>query len=166
MDRGDWNWFEWLEISWLSALRVNRPTISATCAKINSTLNIIPLQYYGKISPIRNWSSDVAFPTNTRRWTDADFMLVHRLRRWTNIKSALVQRVVFAWFCTLKQYSDHYTTYTVSVQVNRPNASWMVQRNSTQFRHTQPTSHRGVNLSSRNSWVMMTVRRTNVKPVS
>ena len=33
---------------------------------------------------------------NTARWTNAGLKLVHRLRRWTNIKPALVQRIVFA----------------------------------------------------------------------
>ena len=36
------------------------------------------------------------FQANTWRWTNADLMLVHRRRRWTNFKSALVQRLVFA----------------------------------------------------------------------
>ena len=35
-------------------------------------------------------------PANTTRWTNADLMLGQRRRRWTNIKTALVQRLVFA----------------------------------------------------------------------
>ena len=35
-------------------------------------------------------------PVNTRRWTHADLMLGQRRRRWTNIKLALVQRLVCA----------------------------------------------------------------------
>ena len=35
-------------------------------------------------------------PANTRRWTNAELMLSHRLRRWANINSALVQRLVLA----------------------------------------------------------------------
>ena len=33
------------------------------------------------------------FPANTTPWTNAGLMLAHRLRRWTNIKPALVQGV-------------------------------------------------------------------------
>ena len=36
------------------------------------------------------------FLANTRRWTNADLMLVHRRRRWPSFKSALVQRLLFA----------------------------------------------------------------------
>ena len=36
-------------------------------------------------------------PANTRRWPNADLMLGQRRRRWTNIKSALGHRLVFAW---------------------------------------------------------------------
>ena len=35
-------------------------------------------------------------PANTRCWTDAGLMLAHRLRRWTNIKPAMVKRLVYA----------------------------------------------------------------------
>ena len=37
-------------------------------------------------------------PANTTPWINAGFMLAHRLRRWTNIKPALVQGVVLAGF--------------------------------------------------------------------
>ena len=39
-------------------------------------------------------------PTDTRRLTNAGSMFAHRLRRWTNIKPALVQRLVFAGICS------------------------------------------------------------------
>ena len=35
-------------------------------------------------------------PAETMPWTDASLMLAHRLRRWTNIKPAFDQRLVFA----------------------------------------------------------------------
>ena len=34
-------------------------------------------------------------PRNTRHWSNAVFMLGHRLRRWLNIKTTLDQRLVF-----------------------------------------------------------------------
>ena len=43
----------------------------------------------------RTWE-DKGSPSNTRRLTNADLMLGHRLRRWPNIKSTSVQRLVFA----------------------------------------------------------------------
>ena len=36
----------------------------------------------------------IDYPENTRRFTNAGLMLAHRLRRWANIKSALVQHLV------------------------------------------------------------------------
>ena len=36
------------------------------------------------------------YPASIRHCTNADLMLGHRLRRWPNIKSALVQCLVFA----------------------------------------------------------------------
>ena len=48
---------------------------------------------------VGNMGTDVKyFPANTRRWTSAGVMLAQRLRRWANITSALVQRLVFAGF--------------------------------------------------------------------
>ena len=38
---------------------------------------------------------DRANPTNTRRRPDAGLMLGQRTRRWLNIRSSLVQRLVF-----------------------------------------------------------------------
>ena len=35
-------------------------------------------------------------PANTPRWSDVDLMLVHRLRRWPNIKSTSDKRALFA----------------------------------------------------------------------
>ena len=35
-------------------------------------------------------------PANTSHWTNADLLLVQRRRRWANIKSTLVQRLVFS----------------------------------------------------------------------
>ena len=40
------------------------------------------------------WSCNI--PAHTRRWTNGDLMLAHRLRLWTNIKSTLFQRIVLA----------------------------------------------------------------------
>ena len=37
-----------------------------------------------------------AIPANTRRSTNVVLMLAHRLRRWANIKTSLVERLVFA----------------------------------------------------------------------
>ena len=42
------------------------------------------------------WTRWESSPANTRRWANTDLMLVHRLRRWPNMKSAFVQRLVFA----------------------------------------------------------------------
>ena len=33
-------------------------------------------------------------PANTVRWPNADSMLVHRLRRWSNIKPTLDERLI------------------------------------------------------------------------
>ena len=47
------------------------------------------------------WSRDhlwECFSANTRRWTNAGLMLGHRLRRWPNINTTLVRRLVFAGF--------------------------------------------------------------------
>ena len=44
----------------------------------------------------RRFNTGPAFPANTRRSPNADSMLVHRLRRWPNIESALGERLVFA----------------------------------------------------------------------
>ena len=60
-------------------------------------------------------------PGNTRRWTNADLMLAHRLRRWPNIKSALVQRLVFAgYFWKLLEYH----IYLVELIVKRATFLW------------------------------------------
>ena len=42
----------------------------------------------------RHWSSIVS-SENTRPWPSVGLMLVHRLRRWPNIKLTLGERVVF-----------------------------------------------------------------------
>ena len=36
----------------------------------------------------------IAYPENTRRFTNGGLMLAHRLRRWANIKPASVQHLV------------------------------------------------------------------------
>ena len=41
-----------------------------------------------------NISSTLDITQNTRRRTNVNLMLAHRLRRWANIKSALAQRLV------------------------------------------------------------------------
>ena len=55
-------------------------------------------------------------PANTRGWTNVVLMLAHRLRRWTSIKTTLVQRLVFTgvshdcyrdskikgWYCSIR----------------------------------------------------------------
>ena len=43
--------------------------------------------------------SYVIIPSNTRRWTWVGLMLVHRLRQWTNIKPAPVQRLLCLLEC-------------------------------------------------------------------
>ena len=48
-----------------------------------------------KVTPRTQSVSVCSPPEDTRRWTNAGLMLVHRLRRWTNIKTALEQRLVF-----------------------------------------------------------------------
>ena len=35
-------------------------------------------------------------PANTKRWPDVGLLLAHRLCRWTNIKTTLIKRLVFA----------------------------------------------------------------------
>ena len=44
-----------------------------------------------------------SLPPNTRRWTNVVIMLSLRLRRGANIKTALVQRLLFAGSCSAKQ---------------------------------------------------------------
>ena len=46
------------------------------------------------------WASGLGYPANPRRWTNADLMLGQLRRRWTNIKSALVQFLVFSGYPT------------------------------------------------------------------
>ena len=48
-------------------------------------------------------AAPLSFPANTRRQTNVDLMLAHRLRRWPNIKTTLFQRLVSAGlilYCT------------------------------------------------------------------
>ena len=48
------------------------------------------------------------YRANTKRWHNASLMLVHRLRRWPNIKLTLYQRLVFAGSkCSSHAFSDH-----------------------------------------------------------
>ena len=54
---------------------------------------------------------------NSRRWNNADLMLVQRLKRWTNIKSTLFQRLVFAGCVMYEQHvlmSSQWQAYTSS----------------------------------------------------
>ena len=43
-------------------------------------------------------------PANTRRWNNDGLMLGQRRRRWPNIKSSLVQRLVFAWLVSHRMW--------------------------------------------------------------
>ena len=53
--------------------------------------------YWGGFSAVsRSDGESGSYPANTRHWTNAVLMLSHRLRRWANIKTALVQCLVFA----------------------------------------------------------------------
>ena len=45
---------------------------------------------------IRHTTACNCIPANTKRWHSAGLMLAHRLRRWSNIKPALCQHLVFA----------------------------------------------------------------------
>ena len=49
-----------------------------------------------QVISIRHTTACNCIPTNTKRWHSAGLMLAHRLRRWTNIKPALCQHLVFA----------------------------------------------------------------------
>ena len=52
-------------------------------------------------------------------------MLVHRLRRWPNIKSALVQRLVFAgYYWKLLEYNIEKQIYLVGLIVKRATFWW------------------------------------------
>ena len=42
-------------------------------------------------------------PARTRHLTNVSLMLVHRLRRWPNIKPALVKRLVFAVYYLVRR---------------------------------------------------------------
>ena len=67
-------------------------------------------------------------PANTRRWTSGGLMLGHRLRRWTNIKPPLVQRLVFAWVFNLQQDSRSKTKSSTCLLFKwalRPTAFWL-----------------------------------------
>ena len=65
------------------------------------------------------------YPANTRRWTNADLMLAHRLRRWPNIKSALVQRLMFAGYhWKLLEYRIKKQIYLVGLFVKRATFWW------------------------------------------
>ena len=47
------------------------------------------------------------YPANTRRWPNIELMLVHRLRRWTNISPTFDQRLVFAGSIGLHDMTSH-----------------------------------------------------------
>ena len=53
------------------------------------------------------WAKNtVRHPVDTSRWHNVVLMLVHRPRRWPNIKTTLCQRLVFA--------TDHFYAYMIS----------------------------------------------------
>ena len=60
--------------------------------------------------------------SSTRRWINADLLLYHRLRRWPNIKAALVKRQfsVYLAVCFSEFHAryDLYTTYRPSMDRN------------------------------------------------
>ena len=51
----------------------------------------------GGLTLIHHWMN--VFPANTRHWTNVGSMLVHRLRRYSNITPKLVQCLLFAGLC-------------------------------------------------------------------
>ena len=63
--------------------------VSIMCIHIKS---YHPVHYYLRIQP-----------TRTRRLTNVGLMLVHRLRRWPNIKPALVKRLVSAVYYLVRR---------------------------------------------------------------
>ena len=57
-----------------------------------------------KLCTFRCWkvfsiTETIILEANTRRWPVAGLIMVHRLRRWTSIKSAAGQRLVLAGTC-------------------------------------------------------------------
>ena len=76
---------------------------SSSCVYIwSQKMEVIPEQCQTPVSlPVsvktdRCWTADSAnIPANTGRRPNVGLMLAHRLRRWANIKPALVQRLVF-----------------------------------------------------------------------
>ena len=56
---------------------------------------------------------EFTYPANTRRSPDAGLMLVHRLRRWPNIKPASGERFVIAGYDLLRDMNVliHGLTY-------------------------------------------------------
>ena len=61
----------------------NRPSCILTVTEVICTL-----------SPV--WSWPLLFPAGTRRRISVGLTLVHRLRRWTNVKPTLIRRLVSA----------------------------------------------------------------------
>ena len=47
-----------------------------------------------------------AFPADTRRWINVGLALVHRLRRWTNAKPTLIQRLESAGIITAYFFAE------------------------------------------------------------
>ena len=47
-------------------------------------------------SCVSNW--DIPYPANMRRWPNFGLLLAHRLRRWSNSKPTLGQRLMFAGY--------------------------------------------------------------------
>ena len=58
-------------------------------------------RYWRNVSLAYPSKYDDYIPANTRHWNNVCFMLVHRLRRWPNIKPTLFQCPVFAGYATL-----------------------------------------------------------------
>ena len=64
------------------------------------------------LSEVQKWKVDLS-PENTRRWLTAGLMLAQRLRRWSNFKPAMSQRLVFTW--SLLEYG-HFVYYLWEVR--------------------------------------------------
>ena len=57
-------------------------------------------------------------PENRGRWANAGLMLAQRLRRWTSIKPALVQRPAFAGIETIVYLTLPITVFITSASLN------------------------------------------------
>ena len=57
-------------------------------------------------------------PFDSQRRPDVGLMLAHRLRRWTNIKPTLGQRLVFAGFFIMVNLTRYVDTEIQNLQVS------------------------------------------------